>query len=143
MINLTTEVYYLTYSQIKRIMREVVDWAAINISCDDEKYKTLKLSVRSQQVWKYKNQVKKYAWGRYTGDENKIVLYVDNISSKKVKDIIEVTLHEYCHFLQDLTDYDKILKEIGYKNHPQEIEAREMEKYYSRCWYDIKQKLIW
>jgi hypothetical protein len=33
------------------------------------------------------------------------------------------------------------LDKVGYTNHPQEIEARGMESFYSVCWNDIKNKI--
>lgn len=56
-----------------------------------------------------------------------------------VRDIVSTTIHEYCHFTQDLKTYCSVMKEVGYDAHPQEIEAREYEqKYTETCWKNIR-----
>ena len=62
-----------------------------------------------------------------------IVLFPHNILS--VKDLIETIIHEYVHHLQlnhweKMENYYSLLEEFGYENHPQEIEASDITKYY-------------
>ena len=61
--------------------------------------------------------------------------------SPTVKCVVRAVLHEYTHYLQNLRWYNNVLSKVGYDKHPQELEARGMEKLYSVCWNDIKQKL--
>jgi hypothetical protein len=56
--------------------------------------------------------------------------------------LIKTFIHEYVHHLQPIKNsYKKLLESHGYKKHPMEIEARNMESYYIDVWEDIKNKL--
>jgi len=75
--------------------------------------------------------------GTYTFYNNKITLFTQNVSD--YEGIVEITLHELVHW-REITShskdqlYDKLLKEYGYENHPQEIWCRtvaaELTKHY-------------
>ena len=65
--------------------------------------------------------------GEYDSEENEIVIYSKNITSKS--DLAKTIVHEYAHYLQDpkwMTRYYN----MGYKynNHPYEIEAFTIEQ---------------
>jgi len=65
--------------------------------------------------------------GEYDSEENEIVIYSKNITSKS--DLAKTIVHEYAHYLQDpkwMTRYYS----MGYKynNHPYEIEAFTIEE---------------
>jgi hypothetical protein len=62
-----------------------------------------------------------------------IVLFPYNIPS--VKNLVKTIIHEYVHHLQlnhhkKMENYYSLLEEFGYENHPQEIEASDITKYY-------------
>lgn len=64
--------------------------------------------------------------GQYNPYENKLVIYHN--THKYIMELLSTFIHEYVHYLQPcLTKYGKILKEVGYDNHPFEIEARQIE----------------
>ena len=71
-------------------------------------------------------RTKKWA-GRYY-NEGRVVIYIR--SNESIIDIIDTTLHEISHHISMKTQceefemYDKLLKEYGYDNHPEEIKAR-------------------
>lgn len=62
-----------------------------------------------------------------------IILYPYNIPSATL--LIKTLIHEYAHHLQlnhwkKMDKYHTLLKEFKYKNHPQEIEANDIQQYY-------------
>lgn len=69
------------------------------------------------------------------------MIYIHRGECYNVKKVIQTVIHEYTHFLQDLRSYSRVLNEVGYVEHPQEVEARMMEKLYSNCWKEIKHNL--
>jgi hypothetical protein len=111
---------------------QVIQWSKENVGT---KRKRLPLTYKVTSVPFYGEP----AYGQYDPTTNKIT--VDRSVCSNVKTIIRVVLHEYCHFLQDLRGYSKVLREVGYNRHPQEIEARVMETMYSICWKEIKNKI--
>lgn len=78
-------------------------------------------------------------YGEYCSGNNWLTINLHNCVS--IKDIITTTIHEYVHFCQDLKDYGKMSKKMGYENNPYEVEARDNEKYYTNCWRSIKYKI--
>lgn len=78
-------------------------------------------------------------YGEYCSGNNWLTINLHNCVS--IKDIITTTIHEYVHFCQDLKDYGKMSKKMGYENNPYEVEARDNEKYYTNCWRSIKYKV--
>jgi hypothetical protein len=83
------------------------------------------------KIYYYQN--KKYA-GVYNG---KIIIYLG--SNPTVDDIVNTTLHEIQHHIQDKTDpqykhYNKFTEKRGYWNNPFEKEARRFaSKYEDKC----------
>lgn len=57
--------------------------------------------------------------------------------------LTETIIHEYVHYLQNNkkgvdVEYNKHLREVGYRNNPYEIEARKLsEKYKDQCYKDV------
>lgn len=132
MLYLNTKTDTLTTPQIRKIVHEVIQWSKKNVGTK-RKINTLKFLVSKRA---FSGEL---AYGQY--DPNKNLIKVNRETCHNVKHIVRVTLHEYCHFLQDLRAYSRLLDEVGYNNHPQEKEARVMETMYSICWKDIKNKL--
>ncbi len=75
-----------------------------------------------------------YGW--FETKTNKIV--VNRFYACTMKLFVKTILHEYTHYLQNLSLYKIILKKVGYDNHPYEIEARDNEKYYTEVYKQIK-----
>lgn len=132
MTYLKTPTQELSTYQIRKIVGMTISWAKLNLGTK-QKFRTLKYRVLTQ------NRPDKPYFGDYHHDRNTIRIYKDNCPT--VKHVIMTTLHEYTHFLQNLRTYDKILKTVGYKLHPLEIEAVNSERYYSDCWADIKNNI--
>ena len=129
---LKTETHTLTIPAIRRVIRETISWASENVGT---KRKRLPLTFKVKT-----NPLKGCSvYGIYDPTTN--VIWIDPVQCHNVKLIIRTVLHEYCHFLQDIRSYKKLLREVGYNNHPQELEARVMETMYSVCWKDIKNNL--
>lgn len=130
MIYLKTPTRDLSVYQIRRIVCETISWCETNIGRKKKKKNKVKFHVR------LKSPSYLEMFGQYKAESKSIILYRDNC--KSVKDIIRTTLHEYRHHLQDLDLYNLYLFTVGYRRHPQEIEARATEKLYSECWGEIK-----
>lgn len=75
-----------------------------------------------------------YGW--FETKTNKIV--VNRYYASTIKLLMKTILHEYTHYLQNMSLYKRILKKVGYDNHPYEIEARDNEKYYTEVYKQIK-----
>jgi hypothetical protein len=132
MLYLKTPTLTMTTPHIRRVVCEVVKWCEANVGTKRKK-KPLTFKVTSVPF------ASERAYGQYDPTTNRII--VDRSECQTVRMIVRVVLHEYCHFLQDLRGYSKLLREVGYVRHPQEMEARVMETMYSICWKDIKNKL--
>ena len=79
-------------------------------------------------------------WGYYDFDENLIVVFTNTFVNRNrtISSLIRTIIHEYTHYKQDMRGYQKLLYLHGYKNHPQEIEARNFENTWSKCYNDVK-----
>lgn len=132
MMYLKTPTHTLTTAQIRGVVNEVLIWCGENVGT---KRKRLPLTFKVTSV----PFARERAFGQYDPTTN--VITISRSECKDVKTIIRTVLHEYCHFLQDLRGYSKLLREVGYNKHPQEMEARVMETMYSICFKDIKNKL--
>lgn len=129
---LKTPTHTLTVPTIRKVVCETIKWCETNVGT---KRKKLPLTFKVTSV----PFADEPAYGQYDPATNRIT--IDRSVCPDVRTIVRVTLHEYCHFLQDLRRYSKVLSEVGYQKHPQEVEARVMETMYSICWKDIKNKL--
>ena len=129
---LKTATNILSVHDIRRVVYETIKWCEENVGT---KRKRLPLTFKVTSI----PFAKERAFGQYDPKTNLIT--IDRNECWNVKLVIRTVLHEYCHFLQDLRGYSKLLKEVGYNKHPQEIEARVMETMYSICWKDIKNNI--
>ena len=73
----------------------------------------------------------KINYGKY--EVGNIIIYPHNIPSITL--LIKTLIHEYVHHLQlnhhkKMDDYLMLLNEFGYEDHPQEIEANDIQQYY-------------
>ena len=130
MIYLKTPLSDLSTHQIRIVMRETISWCETNLG---RRYKSSSLRF---QCLTTKSDVD---MGMYDPTTNVIKIYKNNISD--VRGLIRVVIHEYAHFLQDMRSYRRLYREHGYMRHPQEVEARTMEKWYSPCWKFLKKIL--
>ena len=120
----------MTTAQIRRVVGETIKWCQDNLGT---KSYGVDFCVRTQR-----NRTSP-TYGCYDGARRTIMLHRNNTPT--VKMIVRTVLHEYTHYLQNLRWYYNVLSKVGYDKHPQELEARGMEKLYSVCWNDIKRKL--
>ena len=120
----------LTVAQIRNIVKETIRW------CQDN------LGTKSYKVdYSVRTLGEKYtpAYGMY--DPTKRTIMVFRNYSPTVKSVVQAVIHEYTHYLQNLRWYGKVLDKVGYDKHPQEVEARAMECFYSVCWKEIKNEI--
>ena len=122
----------LTVHQIRKIVCETIKWCETNVGTK-HKFRTLKFCVRTLP------QGYTPAYGCYDYSKNCIMVFRNYAPT--VKMVVRSVLHEYTHYLQNLRWYGNVLNKVGYDKHPQEIEARGMECFYSVCWNDIKNKI--
>lgn len=127
---LKTPTSELTTHQIRTIVCETIRWCETNLGTKSYK---VDYSVRTLGD----KSVPAYGW--YDGKRRTISVFRDY--SPTVKSVVQVVLHEYTHYLQNLRWYNNTLMKVGYNNHPQEKEARMVENRYSNCWNDIKNKI--
>lgn len=66
--------------------------------------------------------------GQYCPGEHKIFIYYNNI--KTLEEFVGIYIHEYTHSTQNLRHYMNRLRRYGYRQHPDEIEARDKEQNY-------------
>lgn len=127
MIYLNTRLDSMTNPAIREVVCETIKWCEANLGTKRKRTK-LKFRVLTQKV--------KESYGMYDPTINTIIIH-HNVCCD-VKSLVRVVIHEYTHFLQDLRGYCRVLREVGYRKHPQEIEARRNEVLYSPCWKQIK-----
>ncbi len=81
--------------------------------------------------------------GEYQIDENEIFIY--GKQHKSVKDIIDTTIHEWVHFLQDKKGLLRSLEVYKFSSNlnPNELEAISIaKKNINKCWKGIKSKKV-
>jgi len=94
----------------------------------------LTIYILKQSMWEVPT------YGGYEESNNSITIYKNRCES--VTELIMAVVHEYVHYLQDLSQYDKLTKQYGYENNPLEVEARmTAQKYYEIIWEKIKNKI--
>lgn len=131
-MKLKTKTKTLSTREIRKIVGETILWSKKTFG-SKQKFKTLKFRVLTLP----ENYSPSY--GKYNVTTNTIIIY-KNVCSD-VKDVVTTTLHEYKHFLQDLSSYQKKLEIYGYEKHPYEVDARDSELFYSDCWKNIKHRI--
>lgn len=130
MLYLKTPTSDLSVRQIRSVVCETIRWCETNVGT---KSRPVNYSVRTRGV----KSIPAYA----VYDYNTRTIMVFRNYSPTVKCVVRAVLHEYAHYLQNLRWYNNVLSKVGYKKHPQELEARAMEDLYSQCWGEIKGKL--
>ena len=70
-------------------------------------------------------------YGQYNPEAHKIDVYYNQVWNLKC--FVCTFIHEYTHSIQNLRYYANRLKKIGYDNHPDEVEARNMERVHYRA----------
>jgi hypothetical protein len=127
---LKTPTSELTVHQIRRVVCETIRWCETNLGTKSYGVNYCVRTLGDKSV---------PAYGWYDGKRRTISVFRDY--SPTVKSVVQVVLHEYTHYLQNLRWYNNTLMKVGYNNHPQEKEARMVENRYSNCWNDIKNKI--
>jgi hypothetical protein len=115
---------------VLRIGRQVEKWCRTNMGVNGrKKYQPV--------IAYYKSMEGDNDMGEYRYWDNEIIVYYNNC--KTVSNLIRTIVHEWQHQLQPMTKYEKIHNEVGYDNHPFEIEAEAVErKNYKQVWKHIK-----
>jgi uncharacterized protein YjaZ len=79
-------------------------------------------------------------FGVYCFYKNKITLYAPNCET--LHDVVSTIIHEYSHYLQSRTKYEKYEKTYNYEKNPLEKEAvRNEKKYTKECFRYIRKTL--
>jgi hypothetical protein len=116
-----------------RIGRQAEKWCRTHMGTNNrKKYDVL--------VTYYKSYDTDSDMGEYRYWDNEIIVYYNNTPT--VKDFIRTIIHEWQHQLQPMSKYERLHDEVGYEDHPFEIEAAEAEeKHYRQAWVYIKEQL--
>lgn len=129
-IYLKTETHTLTRTQLRRVAKETINYCVSTMGIKPN------LPVPAVSV---QNRGGSRRYGQYDVKNNKIEICYNVCGDLKM--MIRTIIHEYTHYLQDMDNYWIVYKEVGYNNHPDELEARSNEKLYSPCWKIIKNKV--
>jgi hypothetical protein len=111
-------------------IRLVINWCMKNIG---------NKKVYPKIIVRY-NVVKKKQ-GHFSFVDNSVVIYVNTHQS--VLDLTNTVIHEFVHYIQIpsqkmMKQYNRELQEIGYDNHPMEIEARMIaHKFDEKCMTEV------
>jgi hypothetical protein len=125
----------------KRFIVEVIRWGLSNIPY--EGLTTRRTKNVNVEISYYKHKKNN---GVYSSSEKKIKVYVNTHS--KIDELIDSSIHELCHHFQYCADprnfqsrYKRLLYLHQYRNHPMEIEARNMAaKYVNPCFKYLVEK---
>jgi len=123
--------YYdsLTTRQKRNIAEKTLHWCKSNMG---SKLDELEFIVKKAGTMARQN----IEQGHFKFWCNQIVIYSDMCPS--ISSLISVVIHEYTHFLQPMArDYIRLHHVFGYQEHPFEVEARENEKLWLRCYEEI------
>ena len=113
-----------------RIGRQAEKWCRSNMGVNNrKKYDPL--------ITYYKSYDEDTDMGEYRYWDNEIIVYYNNTPT--IKDFIRTIIHEWQHQLQPMGKYEKLHNEVGYEEHPFEIEAEAAEEqHYKQLWIAIK-----
>ena len=80
--------------------------------------------------------------GVYERDRNQIWVFFAIIKKQHpdtaLYEGIKTIIHEYIHYLQDLSNYNLLSEFFGYWNNPREVEARTIADLYApKCWQEL------
>lgn len=125
--NKETSLKWKRRRDVEQLVFTVANWCMLNLPSNE----------KLPKVWiDWKRQ--KRCYGEYDYTDNEIIVYP--LIHKKVKDIIDTTIHEWIHFLQDTEELiDSIERYKYFKSaDPKELEAIKMaEKNTKKCLKDI------
>lgn len=131
-ITLHTPLRRINDFELQKILKLTKKWCIKNFGLSHNNPKA--------KIYMTKQIYGQVCYGEYNPDSNVIYIYSNNCED--IKCLIKTFIHEYVHHLQPVKNsYKKLLESHGYKKHPMEIEARNMESYYIYVWEDIKNKL--
>ena len=116
--------YNFTKRQLNKIVRLSLKFCKDKFGVNNKKWNPLNLSIVYDVDDGY--------LGMYYPKTNEIEIYPDACYS--IGRFTSTIIHEYIHTLQnqDTRVYSRLLKEHGYMDHPQEVEARYYEKKFNR-----------
>jgi len=115
---------------VLRIGRQVEKWCRANMGVNRRKK-------YDPTIIYYKSYDTDSDMGEYRYWDNEIIVYYNNCGS--VANLIRTILHEWKHQLQPMGKYERVLDEVGYREHPFEKEAEAVERmYYKQVWSHIK-----
>lgn len=127
---------YIDYKLKKKYSILTLKWCRNYFGINSRKRSKLKFKLTKRT----RNIKKSVVYGRYCFWKNTITIYEPNC--KTIEQIVSTIIHEYTHYLQSRTKYQKYEKTHYYSTHPLERSAfRNEEKYTQMCLKDIK-KLI-
>jgi hypothetical protein len=119
-----------TRKEVLRIGRQAERWCRDNMGLNGRKK-------FDPTITYYQSVPADVCMGEYRYWDNEIIVYYNN--TPNVKAFIQTIIHEWQHQLQPMTKYEKIHNEVGYEEHPFEIEAEAVErKNYKQVWKHIK-----
>lgn len=132
-MKLSTPISELTTYQLRKLIEYGVEYCKRHLGVNGRH----KSPISTLLSGKVQNEY----YGEYLPTSNKIVLYRN--TNKNVKGLIHTLIHEYTHSLQPIkTKYHKILNEVGYSDHPHEIEANKNgDEHYRGLWFSYKRSL--
>lgn len=115
---------------VLRIGKQIEKWCRSNMGINGrKKYDPI--------ITYYKSLDEDEDMGEYRYWDNEIIIYYNNC--RTVENLIRTIIHEWQHQLQPMGKYERMLDDVGYEEHPFELEAEEAEdKYYKQVWIDIK-----
>lgn len=130
MITAWTKTEDLDKKTRKQICLLTADWCAKNMG----------VSYRGRP--KIKIRKSKNLYGLYDPYKEDHDIKIFKNQCENVYRLVSVTIHEWKHSLQKAKkSYTKLYREHGYDKHPMEIEARQAEKMWNKCWRDIKSQI--
>lgn len=121
--NKETSLRWKRRRDVESLVFDVARWCTNNLSSNE----------KLPKVWvDWKRQ--KRCYGEYDYADNEIIVYP--LIHEKVEDIIDTTIHEWIHFLQDTEEIiDSIKRYKHYKDaNPKELEAVELAKKYTKSY---------
>ena len=122
---LNTSLKWKRRKDIESLVFDVANWCMNNLSSNE---KLPKIWID----WKRQNR----CYGEYDYTDNEIIVYP--LIHEKVEDIIDTTIHEWIHFLQDTKEIiDSIKRYKHFKSaNPKELEAIELAKKYTKKYWN-------
>ena len=131
-MELGTKTAQIDRKTLRRLGKQILSWCVKNLGKSSRARKRLYLELVFDDSVEF---CALFIVGKYR------VIRVFMKRAKTVKILIDAIIHEYTHHLQVACHYNKLLERYGYKNHPDEIEARKNERKYCKvCWNDIQDK---